>query len=187
MREMLCNCVDKLHVVGYTFIFLIINTFSCFNFVSNQNGRYMTTFIKTVFYSRNNSSRTGVINSFKRAIPVIALALTFSLLSGCRKDKSSVDDNPSYYGYGKLTVDCEKKCHVSYGVAGKMNDYDVESGRAVYFFRYQTKYNIDINITPTDAEQTMGLNVYSREEKQIFSNTVRRKVNETWNSKILVP
>ncbi|RZK13261.1 MAG: hypothetical protein EOO43_18195, partial [Flavobacterium sp.] len=105
--------------------------------------------------------------------------------SGCKKGKLPPveDKEEDYYGYGKLTVECQKKCHVEFGEPGKMNIYDVESNKAVYFFRYQTKYNIDIYVTPIDGEQTMELNVFSREEKQIFNSSVKRNANETWYSK----
>lgn len=120
--------------------------------------------------------------------PVLTiLAIAPVLMAGCKK-QTVVEDNPaSYYGYGKLTVECEHKCHVSFGTPGKMNEYDVEATKSVYYFRYQSKYDLDINITPIDTTQKMTLNVFSREEKQIFNNTVTKGVNDTWNSLILVP
>jgi hypothetical protein len=68
-----------------------------------------------------------------------------------------------------------------------MNVYDIEANTATYSFRYQTKYNLDITITPTDKDQTVTMAVYSREEKQIFRNSAVRKLNEPWVSHILVP
>jgi hypothetical protein len=116
---------------------------------------------------------------FLIAISIFAL----SSLSSCRKNSVSAE---SYYGYGKLTVACEKKCHVTFGVPDKMNDFDVDSTMAIYYFRYQSKYDLDIKITPA-VDQNITLNVYSREEKQIFRNTVKGKANVVWESLILVP
>ncbi|NCD67960.1 hypothetical protein [Mucilaginibacter agri] len=121
-----------------------------------------------------------------RVLAILAIAPV--LMAGCKKTQATSEEDPaSYYGYGKLTVDCESKCHVSFGTPGKMNEFDVQATKATYYFRYQTKYDIDINITPLDVTQTMTLNVFSREEKQIFNNTVRKNVGEVWNSTILVP
>jgi hypothetical protein len=114
----------------------------------------------------------------------VFMAITLFIAPGCRKlDKN----DESYYGYGKLTVQCESKCHISFGTPDKMNVYDVDSNTGIYYFRYQTKYNMDIFITPTDRDQNIIMNVYSREQKQIFHNAANRKVNVVWESKILVP
>jgi hypothetical protein len=119
------------------------------------------------------------------------VALLFSAIillseSGCKKVTSAAPTE-DYYGYGKLIVECESKCHISFGVPDKMNVYDIEASAATYSFRYQTKYDLDITITPTDKDQKVTMSVYSREEKQIFRNSAVRKVNEPWVSKILVP
>ncbi|RVU02456.1 hypothetical protein EOD41_00515 [Mucilaginibacter limnophilus] len=148
----------------------------------------MRNFIKNYDRSlQTNTGANGHLRIFKKGMLPALLFLTIIFVGGCKKTKLPVEKEESYYGYGKLTVECEKKCHVSFGVPGKMNEYDVESNKAIYFFRYQTKYNIDIYVTPLDAKQTMEINVFSREEKQIFNNSVRRDVNDTWYSKILVP
>ncbi|GGH18096.1 hypothetical protein GCM10007352_28600 [Mucilaginibacter phyllosphaerae] len=102
---------------------------------------------------------------------------------GCKK----ADNEDRNYGYAKIIVKCEKKCNVLYGTPEKMNAFDVEASTATYYQRYQRNYNLDINITPVDADQSIDLSVYSREEKQIFHNSVVRKSNVLWNSKILIP
>jgi hypothetical protein len=112
--------------------------------------------------------------------------LTLSSLSGCKKNSPAQVDDVSFYGYGKLTVDCEKKCHVTFGDIDKINDFDVDGTMATYVFRYQSKYNLDIKITP-EVDQNVTLNVYSREQYQIFHNTAKRTAGEIWESKILVP
>jgi hypothetical protein len=119
---------------------------------------------------------------------ICLLLYTVILLSGlgCKKN-NSVADQSSYYGYGKLVVTCGGKCHVLFGVPDKMNAYDIDSTTATYSFRYQTKYDLDITITPTDKDQSISMAVYSREEKQIFHNTVNQKVGVPWHSTILVP
>lgn len=102
--------------------------------------------------------------------------------AGCKKVNEDRD-----YGYAKIVVKCEKKCDVLYGSAEKMNKFDVDANTATYYQRYQRNYNLDISITPVDADQSIDLSVYSREEKQIFHNAVVRKSNVLWNSKIVVP
>jgi hypothetical protein len=117
------------------------------------------------------------------------ILLSFALLSsvGCKKISNSTQEPGSYYGYGKLVVNCAGKCNVSFGEIGKMNVYTVEATTATYSFRYQTKYQLGISITPVDKDQNITMDVYSREEKQIFHNTVNQKVNVAWESQILVP
>ena len=127
----------------------------------------------------------SMLNKGKRAGVILSM-LILVFASGCKKMKDEAPTE-SYYGYGKLIVDCESKCHISFGTADKMNVYDIDSNKATYYFRYQTKYNLDITITPTDKDQRVGMSVYSREEKQIFENSALRKVNVAWESKILVP
>ena len=116
------------------------------------------------------------------------LVCTIILLSGlgCKKNNSEADKN-TYYGYGKLVITCDGKCHIVFGTPDKLNAYDVDSNTATYTFRYQTKYNLDITITPVDKDQNISMSVYSREEKQIFHNTVNQKVAVPWHSTILVP
>lgn len=132
------------------------------------------------------SGRSGLFNipTIRKCIVcAIFLSSSIFLFTGCKK--SSVDD-VSYYGYGKLTVDCEKKCHVTFGADDKLNDFDVEGTMATYVFRYQSKYDLDIKVTPVE-DQNITLNVYSREQRQIFHNTAKRTGAEVWRSIILVP
>ena len=115
---------------------------------------------------------------------LILISVLFFSNLGCKKLPA---DEGSYYGYGKLAVTCGGECNVSFGTADKMNNYTVSSTTAVYTFRYQTKYQLGITITPTDKDQSLKMEVYSREEIQIFHNTVNQKVNDPWVSQILVP
>lgn len=125
----------------------------------------------------------GTSSKGKSLIVAILLGATLLSAAGCKKSKI---DDPSYYGYGKLTVDCEKKCHVTFGEGDKLNDFDVDGTMATYVFRYQSKYDIDIKVTPVE-EQNITLNVYSREERQIYHNTALRPAGTAWRSVILVP
>jgi hypothetical protein len=118
--------------------------------------------------------------SFRKGIIILTMLIA---AVGCKKNVTQ-DRN---YGYAKLTVECEKKCNVSFGTPDKMNAYEVEASMAVYYIRYQTQYNLDLNVTPVDVDQKIALNVYSREEKQIFHNESVRTANELWYSKILIP
>lgn len=147
----------------------------------------MRNFMKPYDCSPQTNRSAGHMRAFKRTQLLAVLFASIILATGCKKTKLPVEEEEEYYGYGKLTVECENKCHVSFGTPGKMNEYDVESNKAIYYFRYQTKYNIDIYVTPVDVKQTMEINVFSREEKQIFNNSTRRDVDDTWYSKILVP
>jgi hypothetical protein len=120
----------------------------------------------------------------KRLGGILLIPVLFFLNLGCKK---LPPDEGSYYGYGKLAVSCGGVCNVSFGTVGKMNNYTVSSTTAVYTFRYQTKYQLEITITPADKDQSLKMEVYSREEIQIFHNTVNQKVNVPWVSEILVP
>ncbi|MEO3407296.1 hypothetical protein AAFN85_25485 [Mucilaginibacter sp. CAU 1740] len=115
---------------------------------------------------------------------LILISVLFLSSLGCKKPAA---DEGSYYGYGRLAVTCAGECNVSFGSVGKMNNYTVTSTTAVYTFRYQTKYELGITITPVDKDQSLRMEVYSREEMQIFKNSVDRKVNEPWVAQILVP
>jgi hypothetical protein len=137
----------------------------------------------TVFAGKPGGKRRGLPVSTIRRIAGLFIVVTLIVTSGCRK----VKDEESYYGYGKLTVECEGKCHISFGTADRMNIYDVDSNTGIYFIRYQTKYNLAISITPTDRDQNITMNVYSREQKQIFHNAAKRKLNEVWESQIVIP
>jgi hypothetical protein len=127
------------------------------------------------------------ISNKGKLVGLILSAIILLSESGCKKTVNSVEPVESTYGYGKLVVTCESKCHISFGVPDKMNVFDIDANTAIYYFRYQTKYNLDIFITPTDKDQTINMDVYSREEKQIFHNAAIKKLNEVWESKILVP
>lgn len=119
--------------------------------------------------------------SLRKGIGMLTIMIA---TTGCVKKDLSQDRD---YGYGKLTVECEKKCSVSFGTPDKMNIYDIDGSMAIYYIRYQAKYNLDINVTPIDEDQRVILNVYSREEKQIFHNEAIREANELWYSKIIIP
>src|SRR5882757_4282572 len=97
--------------------------------------------------------------TFRKGMVMLTIMIA---ATGCAKKNQNQDRD---YGYGKLTVECEKKCNVSFGTPEKMNVYDVEASMAIYYIRYQTNYNLDINVTPTNEDQNITLNVYSREEK----------------------
>ena len=114
---------------------------------------------------------------------ILIMMIVLLAAAGCKK----ADTGDRDYGYAKIVVKCEKKCDVSFGTPDKMNSYTVEASTGTYYQRYQRNYNVDINITPIDANQKLDLSVYSREEKQIFSNSVLRASNDTWISKILIP
>lgn len=125
----------------------------------------------------------ALTNNTKRVFLMLS-AIILLCGAGCKKVNSTPDN---YYGYGKLVISCGGKCHIEFGAASKMNVFDIDTSTATYSFRYQTKYDLNISITPTDKDQTVSLAVYSREEKQIFHNTVTQKVNVAWESTILVP
>ncbi|WPU92437.1 hypothetical protein SNE25_24220 [Mucilaginibacter sabulilitoris] len=127
----------------------------------------------------------SILNRGKK-VGLILSAILIMVGTSCKKVQE-VTPTESYYGYGKIIVTCESKCHVTFGTGEKLNDYDIDASTATYTFRYQTKYSLDITITPTDKDQRVEMSVYSREEKQIFRNSAVRKVNVPWNSVILVP
>jgi hypothetical protein len=132
----------------------------------------------------------NLVPSLKRRCKTSSLGKGIAMLTimiaatGCVKKSLNQDRD---YGYAKLTVECEKKCNVSFGTADKMTAYDVDASMAVYYIRYKSQYNLDLNVTPIDVDQKINLNVYSREEKQIFHNESVRTANEVWYSKILIP
>jgi hypothetical protein len=118
-------------------------------------------------------------------IAVIFAMMIFSAgASGCKKDASNLDRD---YGYAKVTVACKSKCHISFPVDGSNNEYDAEDTTSVYYIRYRRNFSLNINVTPINQDQQVTLKVFSREERQIFSNTSTRKANEIWNSVILIP
>jgi len=116
---------------------------------------------------------------------IALFSVVLLLNSGCKKSENTVADRD--YGYAKLTVECPGKCHVNYGTGSTFSDIDVENSQAIYYIRYQRNYELTLNVTPIDVDQNVVINVYSREEKQIFRNTALKKVNETWTTKVVIP
>lgn len=117
---------------------------------------------------------------------MLVLSAVILLGTGCKKSTNAVN-NDRDYGYAKLTIECAGKCHVSYGTGTTLSEIDVEKSQAIYYIRYQRNYDLTVNVTPTDVDQNVILNVYSREEKQIFRNSAVKKVGETWTTKVLIP
>lgn len=126
---------------------------------------------------------TKVVKKFLFGNIVLIIIVLLSV-SGCKKQTVSTD---KLYGDGKLSVQCEKKCHVSYGTADKLTETDIDSAIGTYDFQYQRNYNLVIKVMPLNEDQKISLNVFSRENKQIFSNSATRKVNELWTSTVVVP
>ena len=144
--------------------------------------------LKLGMLNQGSANALNVTTFIKRVGCLFLAAVSFFANSGCRKlSDEDIQNKGSYYGYGKLVVTCGGECNVSFGEVGKMNVYTISSTTATYSFRYQTKYQLGISITPTDKDQSIKMDVYSREEKQIFHNTVNQKVNVPWQSQILVP
>ena len=114
---------------------------------------------------------------------VVMLTIIMAATGCVKKDLGQERD----YGYSKVMVECEKKCSVSFGTPDKMNSYDIDSNTSVYYIRYQSRYHLDINITPIDEDQKVMLSVYSRQEKQVFHDEAVRKANELWYSSIIIP
>lgn len=114
------------------------------------------------------------------------LALIVLVSAGCKK-KANVVNADRDYGYAKLTIDCAGKCQVSYGTGTTLSNIEVDRAQAIYYIRYQRNYNLVVNVTPLDVDQNIILNVYSREEKQIFRNSAVKKVGELWSSTVLIP
>ena len=134
---------------------------------------------------REVTSNTFNLKSVKRAFWGYIVLISVVLLSatGCKKKPLNEDKE---YGEGRLTVECEKKCHVSYGTADKLTEADLEATTGSYTFQYKRDYSLIIKVTPL-VEQQINLNVYSRESKQIFHNTATKQANQLWASTILVP
>lgn len=124
-----------------------------------------------------------VVKKFLFGNAILAIVALLSV-TGCKKQAGETDPG---YGIGKVSVLCAKKCHVSYGTADKLTEADVDSTKASYTFKYARNYNLIVKITPLEVDQTVNLNVFSRENKQIYGNTASRKANEVWTSTILVP
>ncbi|MBD1363082.1 hypothetical protein IDJ77_04595 [Mucilaginibacter sp. ZT4R22] len=116
---------------------------------------------------------------------MLLFSVILLLSTGCKKDKATTTDRD--YGYAKLTVECAGKCHISYGTGTTLSEIDVDKSQAVYYIRYQRNYDLILNVTPIDVDQNVIINVYSREEKQIFRNSAVKKVGETWTTKVLIP
>jgi hypothetical protein len=134
--------------------------------------------------NHDNARPLRVATFIGRSGSLLLISVLFLSSLGCKK---LAGDEGSYYGYGKLAVTCTGNCNVTFGTGDKMSNYTVSATKAVYTFRYQTKYQLGITITPTDKDQSLKMEVYSREEIQIFHNTVDKKVNDPWVAQILVP
>ncbi|MDB5287324.1 MAG: hypothetical protein JWR05_2273 [Mucilaginibacter sp.] len=114
----------------------------------------------------------------------IVLIIVLLSITGCKKQSVSTDKQ---FGDAKLTVECAKKCHVSYGTADKLTEADIDSTIGTYTIKYERNYNLVIKVMPLNEDQRIVLNVFSRENKQIFTNSATRKVNELWTSTVLIP
>ena len=114
---------------------------------------------------------------------IVLLCIVLCCNTACRKDTNADRE----FGVAKLTVDCEGKCHVTYTVADVVNNADIEKSQASYSIKYKRNYALKVNVTPTDVEQKIVVNVYSREAKQIYHNETNRKVNDVWSAQIIVP
>jgi hypothetical protein len=115
---------------------------------------------------------------------IVLIIIVLLSVTGCKKQSVSSDTE---FGEGKVSVECEKQCHVSYGTADKLTEVDIDSTKATYSFQYVRSYSLVVKITPLSVDQKVNLNVFSRENKQIFGNIATRKANELWTSTILVP
>ena len=115
---------------------------------------------------------------------IVLIIIALLSVSGCKKETVSTDKE---FGDGRVSVECEKKCHVSYGTADKLTEADIDSAIGTYSFRYQRNYNLVIKVMPLNEDQKVSLNVFSRENKQIFTNSATRKANELWTSTVVVP
>jgi len=135
---------------------------------------------------REVTSNTFNLKTVKRSFWGYIVLISVVLLSatGCKKKPLNEDKE---YGEGRLTVECEKKCHVSYGTADKLTETDLEATTGSYTFQYKRDYSLIIKVTPLVEPQQINLNVYSRESKQIFHNTATKQANQLWASTILVP
>jgi|GEM_PF-3469151 len=117
---------------------------------------------------------------------ILLFSVVLLLSSGCKKNKNEVNTDRDY-GYAKLTVECTGQCHINYGTGTTLSEIDVDKSQAIYYIRYQRNYDLILNVTPIDIDQNVIINVYSREEKQIFRNSAVKKVGETWTTKVLIP
>jgi hypothetical protein len=117
-------------------------------------------------------------------VNIVLIAIVLLSVTGCKKSPVNTDKQ---FGEGKLSVECEKKCHVSYGTADKLTEADIEASVGTYYFTYERNYNLVIKVMPVNEDQRINLNVFSRENKQIFGNEASRKANELWTSTVIVP
>lgn len=117
---------------------------------------------------------------------MLLFSVILLLNSGCKKNSNTTNADRDY-GYAKLTVECAGQCHISYGTGTTLSEIDVDRSQAVYYIRYQRSYDLTLNVTPIDVDQNVNINVYSREEKQIYHNSAVKKVGETWTTKVLIP
>lgn len=112
------------------------------------------------------------------------LTVIFMLNTGCKKGSVNADKD---YGNGRLTVQCSGLCNVSYTVADVEKNVTVDKAVGTYSIKYQRNYALKINVTPADVDQSIVVNVYSRENKQIYHNEANKKLNEVWSAQVLIP
>ncbi|MFA6085694.1 hypothetical protein [Mucilaginibacter sp.] len=115
---------------------------------------------------------------------IVLIIIVLLSATGCKKNAVNPDKE---FGEGRLTVECEKKCHISYGTAGNLTEVDIEATTGTYNFKYQRDYNLNLKVTPLVEPQKITINVYSRESKQIYHNSATKQANQIWVSTILVP
>ncbi|AMR33836.1 hypothetical protein A0256_21540 [Mucilaginibacter sp. PAMC 26640] len=137
-----------------------------------------------LYFTKGCELLKGAINnSTWRNLSLIIVIASLGL--GCKKNVVNSDRD---YGYAKLTVACQNKCNVKfYGSPDKVSNFDVEKSTANYYIRYKENYNLNISVTPTDADQNVDLYVYSRAGKEIFKSTKIQKLNESLTQTILIP
>jgi hypothetical protein len=131
----------------------------------------------------SSSIGNGRVWMMKSVTFLVLIALMFV---GCKKDKSE-DSRDTDYGYAKLTVTVEKKAHIAYGGGDKYAEFDVNQGTATYYIRYKRNYPLDLQVTPLESAQRINVNVYSREEKQIFNLNEIKQADVVWTAKVTIP
>ncbi|MBE9585864.1 hypothetical protein IM792_15515 [Mucilaginibacter sp. JRF] len=132
----------------------------------------------------SSSIGNGKVWMMKSVTFLVLIALMFV---GCKKDKSDEDSRDTDYGYAKLTVTVEKKAHVAYGGGDKYAEFDINQGTATYYIRYKRNYPLDLQVTPLESDQRVNINVYSREEKQIFNLNEIKQAGVLWTAKVTIP
>src|SRR4051812_37722848 len=99
----------------------------------------MVYFYENLFIMKEKNKKDGlqvlaptvVKKSYKTFRGIAFLTVLCFLGLGCKKDPPNTDTNKDReYGYAKVVVDCAKKCHVSFGEPGKLNEFDVQADTA---------------------------------------------------------